>query len=99
MPSSPTSGRGSRSYGAAASPTATSGSPTSSSAADGRVWLIDFGFSELAASDLLLRNDLAELVASSSLKVGPERAVAAARAAVPAGTSWRTRPTGCGRGR
>ena len=54
-------------------------------AADGRIWLIDFGFSELAASDLLLRNDLAELVASSSLKVGPERAVAAARAAVPAG--------------
>ena len=31
-------------------------------AADGRIWLIDFGFSELAASDLLLRNDLAELV-------------------------------------
>lgn len=54
-------------------------------AADGRIWLIDFGFSELAASDLLLRNDLAELVASSSLKVGTERAVAAARAAVPAG--------------
>jgi undecaprenyl-diphosphatase len=51
-------------------------------AADGRIWLIDFGFSELAASDLLLRNDLAELVASSSLKVGPDRAVAAARAAV-----------------
>jgi undecaprenyl-diphosphatase len=51
-------------------------------AADGRIWLIDFGFSELAASDLLLHNDLAELVASSSLKVGPERAVAAARAAV-----------------
>ena len=53
-------------------------------AAGGRIWLIDFGFSELAASDLLLRNDLAELVASSSLKVGPERAVAAAWAAVPA---------------
>ena len=46
--------------------------------------MIDFGFSELAASELLLRNDLAELVASSSLKVGPERAVAAARAAVAA---------------
>ena len=54
-------------------------------AADGHVWLIDFGFSELAASDLLLRNDLAELVASSSLKVGPERAVAAAQAAVGPG--------------
>jgi undecaprenyl-diphosphatase len=54
-------------------------------AADGQIWLIDFGFSELAASDLLLHNDLAELVASSSLKVGPERAVAAARAAVAPG--------------
>ena len=54
-------------------------------AADGRIWMIDFGFSELAASDLLLRNDLAELVASSSLKVGSERAVTAARAAVPPG--------------
>jgi glycosyltransferase 2 family protein len=54
-------------------------------AADGRIWMIDFGFSELAATDLLLRNDLAELVASSSLKVGPERAVAAARAAVAPG--------------
>ncbi len=32
-------------------------------AADGVVWMIDFGFSELAASDLLLATDLAELVA------------------------------------
>ncbi len=48
---------------------------------DGRVWLIDFGFSEMAASDLLLAADVAELVASSSLYVGPERAVAHARAA------------------
>ena len=44
-------------------------------AADGAVWMIDFGFSELAASELLLANDLAELVLSLSLKVGPERAV------------------------
>jgi glycosyltransferase 2 family protein len=51
-------------------------------AADGAVWMIDFGFSELAASDLLLTNDVAELLASSTLKVGPERAVAQARAAV-----------------
>ena len=51
---------------------------------DGRIWLIDFGFSELAASELLLRNDVAELVASSCLKVGPDRAVAAAQAALPA---------------
>src|SRR5690606_2873030 len=32
--------------------------------ADGRIALIDFGFSELAASDLLLRTDIAELLAS-----------------------------------
>lgn len=47
-------------------------------AADGVVWMIDFGFSELAASDLLLATDLAELVLSLSLKVGAERAVAEA---------------------
>ncbi len=40
------------------------------------MWLIDFGFSEMAASDLLLATDVAELLASSSLYVGPERAVA-----------------------
>jgi glycosyltransferase 2 family protein len=51
-------------------------------AADGEIWMIDFGFSELAASDLLLANDLAELVASSALQVGPERAIARARAAL-----------------
>ena len=46
-------------------------------AADGDVWMIDFGFSELAASNLLLANDVAEFISSSSLKIGPERAVAA----------------------
>ena len=51
---------------------------------DGVVWMIDFGFSELAASDLLLATDVAELVASSALLVGAERAVASARAAVGA---------------
>ena len=51
-------------------------------ASDGKVWMIDFGFSELAASDLLLANDLAELIASSTLKVGPDRAMAQARAAL-----------------
>ena len=45
---------------------------------DGEVWLIDFGFSEMAASDLLLATDVAELVASSSVYVGAERAVAQA---------------------
>ncbi len=63
---------------------------------DGLVWMIDFGFSELAASDLLLANDVAELVASSALLVGAERAVACARAAVGpeglAGASVRLRP-------
>ncbi|HET7487837.1 MAG TPA: lipopolysaccharide kinase InaA family protein [Acidimicrobiales bacterium] len=48
----------------------------------GQVWMIDFGFAELAASDLLLATDLAELTASLSLKVGPQRAVAAGRRAV-----------------
>jgi hypothetical protein len=47
-------------------------------AADGQVWMIDFGFSELAATDVLLATDLAELVLSLSLKVGAERAVGGA---------------------
>jgi glycosyltransferase 2 family protein len=51
-------------------------------ASDGEVWLIDFGFSELAASSLLLTTDVAELLASSTLQVGPERAVAVGRQAV-----------------
>lgn len=46
--------------------------------ADGQIAMIDFGFSELAASDLLLRTDIAELLASLSLSVGPDRALAAA---------------------
>ena len=41
-------------------------------------WIIDFGFSELAASELLLNNDVAELITSSALLVGPERAVRSA---------------------
>lgn len=48
------------------------------------IWIIDFGFSELAASDLLLANDLAELLASSATKVGAERALAAGLRALPA---------------
>jgi undecaprenyl-diphosphatase len=47
-------------------------------AADGAVWMIDFGFAELAASDTLLATDIAELLAATSLVVGSERAVAAA---------------------
>jgi undecaprenyl-diphosphatase len=53
---------------------------------DGEVWLIDFGFSEMATSDLLLATDVAELVASSSIPVGAERAVAHAAATVDAAT-------------
>jgi undecaprenyl-diphosphatase len=49
---------------------------------DGEAWLIDFGFSELAASDVLLSTDLAEMLASSTTKVGVDRAVAAGLAAV-----------------
>jgi len=41
-------------------------------------WLIDFGFSELAASDLLLDNDVAELVTSSAVLIGAARAVRSA---------------------
>ena len=53
---------------------------------DGGVWLIDFGFSELAASDLLLATDVAELIASSSVYVGPARAVAHAATTVDRAT-------------
>ncbi len=49
---------------------------------DGDAWIIDFGFSELAASDQLLATDLAELLASSTTQVGADRAVAAGLAAV-----------------
>jgi undecaprenyl-diphosphatase len=45
---------------------------------DGEAWIIDFGFSELAASDTLLATDVAELTASTAAVVGPERSVAAA---------------------
>lgn len=56
---------------------------------EGGVWLIDFGFSEMAASDLLLANDVAELIASSSIPVGPDRAVADAVATVDPATLGR----------
>ena len=38
-------------------------------------WLIDFGFSEVAASEALLDADVAQLVASLAVAVGAERAV------------------------
>jgi undecaprenyl-diphosphatase len=49
---------------------------------DHTTWAIDFGFSELAASDLLLASDVAELVASSATLVGAPRAVEHAVTAV-----------------
>jgi undecaprenyl-diphosphatase len=49
---------------------------------DRAVWLIDFGFSELAADDVLLTGDVAELMASTATVMGADRAVAAAQAAV-----------------
>ena len=52
----------------------------------GEVWLIDFGFAEMAASDLLLATDVAELLASSSLYVGADRAVAQAVSSVDRAT-------------
>ena len=63
----------------------------------GQVWLIDFGFGEVAASDLLLATDVAELLASSSLCVGPERAVAHA-AGASTRRRWRGPSTGSTRG-
>lgn len=49
---------------------------------DGIPQLIDFGFAELAASELLLRTDVAELMGSTAPVVGVRRAVDAAERAV-----------------
>ena len=51
-------------------------------APDGRPWLIDFGFAEIAATDQMLDTDVAELLSSTALKVGVERAVDAAIAVI-----------------
>jgi undecaprenyl-diphosphatase len=51
---------------------------------DGRPWVVDFGFAEDSASDRALRRDVAELLASQSAKVSPERVVAAAVSALGA---------------
>jgi glycosyltransferase 2 family protein len=45
---------------------------------DGTPWIIDFGFSELAATDDMLSQDVAQLLAATAIVVGPERAVTAA---------------------
>jgi undecaprenyl-diphosphatase len=55
-------------------------------AGDGQAWAIDFGFSEVAASDTLLANDVAELTTSLASVIGVDRSVAhASRAVGPAG--------------
>ena len=54
-----------------ASPTATCGWPTSSWPTTAAVWMIDFGFSELAASDHLLATDVAELIGPPPSWSGP----------------------------
>jgi len=46
---------------------------------DGEPWIIDFGFAEAAASDRRLAQDVAELLASLSSRVGAVRAVSSAR--------------------
>ncbi|MDJ0792353.1 MAG: lysylphosphatidylglycerol synthase transmembrane domain-containing protein [Acidimicrobiia bacterium] len=45
---------------------------------DRTVWILDFGFAELAATDANLNADVAELLLSLSARAGPERTVAAA---------------------
>ncbi|MBI4933031.1 MAG: flippase-like domain-containing protein [Actinobacteria bacterium] len=46
---------------------------------DGSVAFIDFRWAELSASDAQMGRDLAEMLSSLALRVGPERVVAAAR--------------------
>ena len=52
---------------------------------DGRSWVVVFGFAEASAPDRALRRVVAELLASQSARVSPERAVAAAVSALGAG--------------
>jgi undecaprenyl-diphosphatase len=51
-------------------------------APDGRPWFIDFGFAEIAATRQMLDTDVAELLSSTALKVGVNRAVDAAIAVI-----------------
>ena len=52
--------------------------------ADGRPWLLDFGFAEAAASHRRLAGDVAELLASLACLVGADRAVGSATQALGA---------------
>jgi undecaprenyl-diphosphatase len=49
---------------------------------EGAIWLIDFGFAELAASDVDLNTDVAELLLALAARVGAKRAVDSAVAAL-----------------
>jgi uncharacterized membrane protein YbhN (UPF0104 family)/tRNA A-37 threonylcarbamoyl transferase component Bud32 len=51
-----------------------------------QVWLIGWEDGDIASSELARSMDLAQMVAVLALKVGPERAVAAAAAVLPAST-------------
>ncbi len=51
---------------------------------DDTPWIIDFGFSEVAADDTLLHADVAQLLASLSVSVGAERATTSAISALGA---------------
>ena len=55
---------------------------------DGQVWIVDFAFADVAASEELRRRDLVELLCSTAALVGPERAVDAAVATLGEET-WR----------
>jgi uncharacterized protein (TIRG00374 family) len=48
----------------------------------GRPWIVDFSFSELAATDRQIAVDVAELLASLAVAVGPARAIDSASAAI-----------------
>ena len=52
---------------------------------DGGAWIVDFSFSELAATPRQVSLDVAELLASVAVQVGAERAVASAVAVVGPG--------------
>lgn len=52
----------------------------------GRVWLLDFSFGQPAAEDYVLAGDVAELLAATYVRVGPQRAVAAAESVLASAT-------------
>ncbi len=51
---------------------------------DGEAWVVNFDAAQLQADDALLANDIAELLTSTAVRVGAERAVAAAVAGIGA---------------